>query len=133
MKKASDICLIIGGVLAILNAIGFIAAGIVMFVFSGPAFKQMIIDGLNNHTIKSDIPGTPEEIATAIQIIFLTLGCVFLPLAAFAILSAVFSFLGVSKRTNVFYVLNIVFGVIGASIVNTVGGVIGLLVPEGER
>ncbi len=133
MKKASDICLIIGGVLAILNAIGFLVASIIMFVFASPAFKQMVIEGLQNGSINSSIPGTPEEVATALQVVFLGLGCGFLPFFLFAVLSAVFSFIAPKKGTNVFYVLNIVFGVIGASIVNTVGGVIGLLVPEGER
>ena len=98
MKKASDICLIIGGVLAILNAIGFLVASIIMFVFASPAFKQMVIEGLQNGSINSSIPGTPEEVATALQVVFLGLGCGFLPFFLFAVLSAVFSFIAPKKE-----------------------------------
>ena len=98
MKKASDICLIIGGVLAILNAIGFLVASIIMFVFASPAFKQMVIEGLQNGSIKSSLPGTPEEVATALQVVFLGLGCGFLPFFLFAVLSAVFSFIAPKKE-----------------------------------
>ena len=133
MKKASDIWLIIGGVLAILCAIGFLVSGIIMLVFASPQFKEMIIRGLEEGTIHTTLPGTPEQVATVVQQAFLIAGACFLPGFIFAVLSAVFSFLGPKKASNTIYILNIVFGVLGGSVVNTIGGVIGLLVPQNER
>lgn len=133
MKKASDICLIIGGVLAILCAIGFLVSGIIMLVFASPQFKEMIIKGLEEGTIHTTLPGTPEQVATIVQQAFLIAGACFLPGVVLAILSAVFSFMGPKRHTNTIYILNIVFGVLGGSVVNTIGGIIGLIVPENER
>lgn len=133
MKKASDICLIIGGVLAILCAIGFLVSGIIMLVFASPQFKEMIIKGLEEGTIHTTLPGTPEQVAAIVQQAFLIAGACFLPGFILAVLSAVFSFLGPKKASNTIYILNIVFGVLGGSVVNTIGGIIGILVPQSER
>ena len=127
MKKAADILLIISGIISIVWGIGYLVAAIVFFILSSPQFGQLIIDGLNNGTIHSTIPGTPEQQVAAIQLIFLTIAIVMTIALAFAIACSVFSFLGRSKKSTVGYILIIAFSVLSGTIVGLVGSIFGLI------
>ncbi len=127
MKKAADILLIISGIISIVWAVGYLIAAIVFFILSSPQFGQYIIDGLNNGSIHSTIPGTPEQQVAAIQLAFLIVGIVMAIALAFSIACAVFSFIGRNKRSTVSYVLIIMFSVLSGTIVGLVGSIFGLV------
>ena len=127
MKKASDILLLISGVISIVWGIGYLIAAIVMFVFTSPQMTQFIINGLNDGTIRSTLPGTPEEVAAAIQLVFLVIGIVMVVALAFSVTCAVFSFTTKNSRSTIGYVLVLVFGLLSGTFVGTVGGILGLV------
>ena len=130
MKKIGNILLIIAGVLTIIGSVGCLIGAIVLGVFSSPQFTQMIIDGLANGTIKSSIPGTPEQVAAQVQLVFLILAIVWAVEVLFAIGCAVVAFLANKKQTSGLYIANIVLGVLNGSIFSVVGGIFGLVAKE---
>ncbi len=125
MKKASDIILIINGVLSILAALMFLAFGIVGIVFSTPAFTQMFVDGIKNGTIHSTIQGTPEEIARLLQIGMLVMGCIFLPEFLLAVANATLNFVAKNKHSFTLYILVIIFSLLTGTWIGVVGGILG--------
>lgn len=130
MRKIGNVLLILAGIFAILGCLGALGGSIALIVFSGPQFKQMIIDGLANGTIKSDLPGTPEEIATGVQAIFLGVGIFLAVEVLFTFGCAAVSFAAKAKQTSGLYIANIVLGVLTGSIFALVGGIFGLIGKE---
>ena len=136
MKKAANILLTIGGVFAIICAVSYLICGVVFIVLASPAFTQVLIEGVESGSVHTDFHGaTTEEIVMLIQATFLAIGIMFMCFIPFAIADCVICFVGRAKQTKVLYILNIVFGVLGGTIVNTVGGVLGLVakIKEGRR
>ena len=127
MKKASDILMLISGVISILWAVGYLISAIVFFVLCSPQATEFIVNGLKDGTIHSTLPGTPEEIAAALQIVFLTIAVIMVVALAFAITCAVFSFTTKNSRSTIGYILVLVFGVLSGTFVGTVGGILGLV------
>ena len=127
MRKIGNILLLIAGILTILGTVGYIVASIMLFVFSGPAYKDALIEGLTNGTIHSSLPGTPEQVAGEIQVIFLAFAIVCAVEVLFAIGCAVVAFLARSKQSSGLYIANIVLGVLNGSIFSIIGGILGVL------
>ena len=127
MKTTSKVLLVIGGVLEIVAALGFLIFAIVFLVMGSPEAKQAIIDGLNNGSIQTTAQGTPEEIASAMQVLFLTFGYIFLGLLPFAILAAVFSFVSNSKPSKTKLILTMVFSFLSGIEISLIGGIFGLI------
>ena len=136
MKKAANILLLIGGILAIFCAVAFLIMGVVFIIASGPALTEPLIEGIESGAITTNFQGaTTEEIVKIVQSFFLLLGIMFICFVPFTIADCVICFVGKSKQTKGMYILNIVFGVLGSTIINTVGGVLGLIatIKEGNR
>ena len=127
MKTATKVLLIIGGILAILSALSFLACGIVLVVFSGPQFYDMILKMIQDGTAHSSLPGTPEQQVATIQSAFLIAGIVLLVEVLFLAIQAVIAFMASSRRSNTLYIANIVIGVITLSVFNLAGGIVGLV------
>ena len=130
MKKASEVLLIISGVISIIWGVGYLIAGIVMFVFTTPQAKQMLLEGLNNGTVYSNLPGTPEQQVATIQYIFLIIGIIMLVCLAFAIANTVLSFVAKGKKNTVLYVLVIVFSLLSGTFFGLIGSIFGLVTKD---
>lgn len=127
MRKASDILLIIGAIFSILGAIGCLIATIVLFVMASPEYTQYIIDAIKAGTVKTDIPGTPEEIAAIIQagIRIGAIACIFALL--FEIAAAVLAFVAKAKGTTGLYIASLVLGVLAGHVLILLGSIFGLV------
>lgn len=130
MRKASEILLLISGILSIIAAFGYLVSMIVFFVLGSPSFTNIVIQGLEDGTIQTTIQGTPAEVAAFMQLTFMTLAIVFIFLLLFAVGSAIVAFLGKKKGGTALYILNIVFGLLSGTILNIVGGIIGLVAKD---
>ena len=127
LKKAANILFLIGAIVAIVVGVCYLLTSVTFLVLgTSQAFRQAVIDGINSGSIKTDLP-SPEEAANILQAAFLALGIIFLIPAACSIPSCIFSFKARNTDKKAFFVLNIVFGILGSTIVNVVGGVFGLV------
>ena len=104
-----------------------LAGAIALIVFSGPQYTSMIIEGLQNGSIQSTLPGTPEQVTAQIQLMFLVFGIVLAVEVAIISGSAAVAFLAKSKQTSGLYIANIVLGVLSGSVLLIVGGILGLV------
>ena len=128
MKKASEILLLIGFILAIVGAVGLFITAIVFFVLGSPAMREMIIEGINNGTIViNGFTGTAEEAATIYQAAMLGTGFGMLVGAAVEVGGAVVCFLARQKQRQGLYIATIVLGALGAGACLIVGGIFGLV------
>lgn len=128
MKRIARTLIRVGGILAIVYAACFALAMVVFIVLATPVFTQTLVDGLSSAKFQSDIPGTPEEQALAIQIMFGCMAFAFALLAGFGLASAIVSFKCLKEDNKKgLYIANIVFGILSGSSLNTAGGVLGTI------
>ena len=127
MKRLSRTFIRIGGILAIVYAACFALCMVVFIVLATPVFTGVLVEGFTSGKATSDIPGTPEEKAAAIQIVFGVLAAVFAFLSGFGIASATVAFKALKQDSKGLYITNIVFGILSGSMLNTAGGVLGTL------
>ena len=126
MRKASDIVLLVGGIVEILATITFLALAIVFMVLASPASAEIIKEGLQDGTITTSFVGSVDEQVAMIQLVFNAVGVVFVVLTVFSLIGCVVSFLAKAKKTNPLYVLAIIFGAVTIE-VPLVGGIFGLI------
>ena len=127
LKKAANILFLIGAIVAIVVGVCYLLTSVVFLVLgTSEAFRQAVIEAINSGSAKTDLP-SPEEAANVLQAFFLTSGIILLVPAACSIPSCIFSFKARNSDNKAFFVLNIVFGILGSTIVNVVGGVFGLV------
>ena len=126
MAKLSKTFLLIGAILSLVLVGTFIICGIVFLVFSSPAIKDMLVELLEKAEIHTDVPGTPEEQAAAIQAIFLAFGLVFMFLSLFSLASAIVAFAARKKPSTGLLVANIVLGLMSGEF-NAAGGILGII------
>ena len=127
MRKASQILFLVGGIMSLACALGYLISAIVFIVLGSPALTQPLLDLYNEGKITTDISGTPEEIIHILQIIFMVFGiCMIFPVV-FSIVSAVVAFKARKVQSRGLFIVNIVFAIMGGVIVNAVGGVLALI------
>lgn len=128
MKRIGRTLIRVGGILAIVYSACFALAMVVFIVLATPLFTQTLISGLNNETIQSAFPGTPEEQALAIQIMFGVMAAGFGLVAGFCLASVIVSFKTLKEDNKKgLYIANIVFGLLSGVYFNTAGGVLGVI------
>lgn len=140
MKKASQIILLIAGIVAILGALAWLVLSIVYFLIGG------FFVAINNGTIPAaDVPqwvwdfidsfmknhdGMTMDVVIATM--FAT-GAIYLVFALFSIPAAILAFMARGKEKQGLYIACIVFGVLSATAVATVGGIFGLIALGTEK
>ena len=133
MKKASEILLLIGFILAIISAVGLLIAAIVFFVLGSPAMKEFVIEGINNGTIVvNGFNGSAEDAALFYQAAMIGGGVGMLIAMAIEIAGAIVCFFARQRQVQGLYIASIVLGALGAGACLIVGGVFGL-VALGQR
>ena len=127
MKRLARTFIRVGGILAIVFAACFVLAMVVFIVLATPVFTQVLVDGFSSGNFTSDIPGTPEEKALAVQITFGVMAGIYALVAGFGLASAIVSFKALKEDRKGLYIANIVFGILSGSSFNTAGGVLGTI------
>ena len=134
MKKATKIVLLIAGILAIVAAVGYLAASIFYFVAGGLmiALDQGAIQPADFPQWASDLIEKLianyhyEDLAALATALFVG-GALFLVAAIFCIPAAVLSFVARGKDKQGLYIACIVLGVLSGTFVALVGGILGLI------
>ena len=88
MRKASDIVLLVGGILEILATLTFMALALVFMILASPASAEIIKEGLQNGTITTSFAGSVDEQVAVIQLAFKAMGVVFVVLTVFSLSSS---------------------------------------------
>ncbi len=133
MKKASNILLLIGGILTLVSLGGLLIAGIVLVVLGSPALTPYLIEGINNGTVHTSFPGTPEEQVALIQTVLSTTGTCLLLYMIPVTVAGVFAFIARSKQRTGFYVAAIVLAAIFTYCAPViVGSIFGLITESRE-
>ena len=129
MKKASQILLLVGAILSFVLAGCWFLYGLA-FVLSGALGTEKLYEYIA--TLGIDLNEyVPAEIAATVIIVS---GVMLMLWTGVAIASGVVGLLGRKKQNKVFYILNIVFGLLSGAEVNAVGGVFGLFtLPKREE
>lgn len=130
MKTGTKVLSIIGAVFAFLGAVGFIIGVIMFFVFADPYWTPYIINALKQGEIYSDLPGTPEEQAAFIQLIFKIAGAIFVPCALMSVAGGVLALVNVNKLNFALAVITIVLGVLTGNVFLIVAGVLAIIAPK---
>ena len=127
LKKAANILFLVGAIFAIVWAVGYLVGGIVTAVVGGSqAFKDAFVETAH----KADPEATAETIEAAylvVQYALVSSSVLCFVCFAFCIPSAIFSFKARNSDNKVFFILNIVFGILSWTIVNVVGAVFALI------
>ena len=124
MRRAARILFLIGMILSIVLAVSFFICGLAFVILgANPAFRQFIIESVENGSAQSSLP--PEETANLIQGIFVGCGIPFFFISIFGIVNAVVSAKAKNGQpSRALCILNIVFGILSDVVVNVVGGVL---------
>ena len=127
MKKVANILFIVAAAMGILCALIFVALSITFLILAAPQNAQLIVDGLNNGTIHTDLPGTPEEQALAIQVIFGTIGGMFIFFFVTCAVSVFIAFKCRNCRSKGLFIAAIVVGCFSTEAFLIVPAVFGLI------
>ena len=127
MKKASNYVLLAGIIYSFVVVVTLCVLAGIFLSFNNPDGKQAIIQGIQNGTIHTSFTGSTEEQADQVIILFVALAIIFFVMAFFALINAFIAIMGKSKKTQMLYILNIVFGVISGVYVNAIGAIFGLV------
>ena len=135
MRKASQIILLVGGILCIVSAIALfiyaifaaVVGGVAVMVLNGtiPAsdIPEWVNEIINNFTAQYPSINTWEALAS---FAFTVAGLCFM-FAVLAIPAAALSFVARGKEKNGLYIACIILGVLSGTLVSAVGGVFGLI------
>ena len=126
MRKASEIILLVGAIVSIVAAVVYATIGGV-FAALGALPTEEVVKAIQDGTWRTDVPGTVEQQAEAIKLIFTGLGVMFLVFGVLCVPNAVFGFMARTRKTQALYVCNIVFGVLSGTEITLVGGIFGLI------
>ena len=135
MKKASNILLLLAAIFGIFGVITLVILGAMFLMFTSPDAKEAIIKGIQDGTIKTDLPGTIEEQAAAIQVMLMGVGVGFLIASVFMVAGVVIYFLARSKDIMALYITGLVLAILCGSILGFLGALFGLIVKvqEGKK
>lgn len=134
-KKAGSILLLISGILAILGGAGLLIAGVVFFTMKdNPEIRNALIQGLDNGTITSTLPGTHAQQAEQIQtVMFPSMAISFIIAAILLVVSAVIYFVARKSMARTPVIVALVFSILSGGILPIIGSVLGLIGTDGSK
>ena len=127
MKKVANILFLVGGIYSIISVASLAITGTVLLVLSGSFFTATLVQGIIDGTVNSSFTGSPEEVAAAIQLMFLIMGICFVTVASFGVANSIVSFKGRSTDRKEIFVINIVFAYLSGNTINLVASIFGLI------
>jgi len=126
MKKASNIILLVGAIMAFVSAVSMFICGI-MFI-AGIGFVASIITAEGGSAASAESADMAAEIVT---FVYAVIGIVFIFVAILMVVAGIISLIARSKETKGLYIAAIVFGVIGSEVC-LVGAILGLIAKNRE-
>lgn len=127
MKKTANILFLIGGIIAIVLALLYFIGAIVMFVIGGSQeIRALLIDSFK----QSEQSYTEEQIIAAVDVlrgVLIGFGVVSLLAGVCSIPSSIIAFKARNNNKKALFVLNIVFGILSFSLVNSIGAIFALI------
>ena len=130
MRTASRILILIGAIFSIIMTTTFVIAGLVFLGIA--ADKANLLEGINNGSIRTSTPGTPEEQAAVLQLTFQIIAYVFLVIAFINICNTVISFVARKVQSNALYITCLILGFISFVEINSFGSIFGLIANKKE-
>ena len=127
MKRLSKSFLRVGGIIDIVIAASMFITVIVFAILASPVFTDALVKGFENGTAHTAAPGTPEEQAFAVQIVFLGLAVGFSFIVVGAIIASIFSFKAVKNYNKGMLIANIVLGFACGSKFSAAAGILGTI------
>ena len=131
LRKISEVFLIVGEVFSFVYMATFLIMSIVFFIAGSPLCTDLIVKGIEEGRINSSVGGgTPEEMATYVQLIFVLLAITFVIWAVLTLVNALIAIKARKTPSKSLYVANIVLGLLSCVEFNLVGGILGLIAGE---
>lgn len=127
MKRLSKTFLRVGGIVDFVVAGSLFITVIVFAILASPLFTDILVEGFEEGANHTSFPGTPEEQAFAIQMLFLGFAVGFALLVACFIVAAVFSFKAINNYTKKMLITNIVLGFVMGSNFSAAAGILGVI------
>lgn len=128
LKKTAKTLLLISGIIGIISAVVVLALGIVFTILgSTPAFHEVLVEGLIDGSINSDFQGTPAEVASQIQIMFVIIGIIFIVFGTLNAGSAAISFVTFKKMTLTWLIINLVIACVSQNYLSIAGSICGFI------
>ena len=132
MKKASEILLLIGGILEIVAAVGFLISGIVMILFGTPLMAEPLKQIAEEAVSKSTTQVSVEAVMSLLVTTFIATGIGFLFACVFSVIGAIVTFKASKERSKGLFIASMVFGILSGTTVATIGSIFGLIVASRE-
>ena len=127
LRKLSEVFLIVGEIFSFVYMALFVIFAVVFFIAGSPLCHDLIVKGLEEGNINSTIPGTPEEVATYVQIIFISMAVCFVLWAILVLVNAIIAMKVRKNPSKGGYIANIVLGLLSCVEFNLIGGIFGLI------
>lgn len=130
LKKVSEVLLIVGEIFSFVYMACFLITAVVFFIGGSPVCHGLIVKGIEEGNINSSFGGTPEEVATYVQILFITMGVIFILWAILTLVNALVAMNARKKPSKGAYIANIVLGLLSCVELNLISGIFGLIVGD---
>lgn len=128
MKTASKIMLLVNAILAIFVVLGLVIAGLVIIGFiTTPEARETILKLIDEGKITTNTTMTREQLADFVIGVYVGLGAGFIAGGVLNIPNAVFSFIAQAKEKKAFYIVAMIFSVLGGTMVGLAGSILGIV------
>lgn len=127
MKKASSILLLIGGILEITAAVGFMIAGVVMLLFGTPVMTNLLREIATEAAKDSTTSVSVDTLMQIFMYTFVSMGVTFLVTCVISVVGAILTFKASKRQTRGLFIAAMVFGILSGTVVATVGSIFGLI------
>lgn len=126
MRRASEILLLIGSILAFVIAGLFLLLSLAYLVVGYGALHNELAEALKNGSIHATSMGR-EMTVDEVELVFLIVGYVFLALAPLCLAIAIVGLMTKKKRSRGLYIASMVLGALFAPPLTFLGGLFGIL------
>lgn len=127
MKRASNILLLIGGILEITAAVGFMIAGVVMLLFGTPVMTNLLREIATEAAKDSTTSVSVDTLMQIFMYTFVSMGVTFLVTCVISVVGAILTFKASKNQTRGLFIASMVFGILSGTVVATVGSILGLI------
>jgi hypothetical protein len=128
MRKASKIILIVGGIITIVTSLVLLGVG---FIFkdmgTSESYYNYTVEALKNGNLHSSFPGTPEEQATQVQLMYMIYFSVLMYFAIAGVIAGTYAICINSSKNKALFIVDIILGALSITAVLIVGGILGLV------
>ncbi len=133
MKTPSKVLLTVGGILHIVNGVGFFVGALYMIIAAIAYFVTGTLAIANYFPMEEGDPEVMYTVFLVCAILFIVFGIMFIGFAILSIIASKKAFQAKNERTKGLFVAAIVFGAILDNVPAIVGGIFGLISSKKEE